>query len=93
MQKESPAAAAAPAREPGFDQVLERLRTVVERLEAGQLGLEDSLKIFEEGVALARKGHALLEAAEKRVELLTRGPQGDVAVPMPGPENGERGGG
>jgi len=72
--------------------VLERLRGVVERLEQGQLGLEDSLKVFEEGVVLARKGHALLEAAEKRVELLTRGPAGDVAVPMAG-EGGERGGG
>jgi len=58
----------------GFDQVVERLRTTVERLEQGQLALEDALRIFEEGVALARRGHALLDAAEKRVEVLTRGP-------------------
>jgi exodeoxyribonuclease VII small subunit len=57
----------------GFDQVLERLRGVVERLEHGNLSLEDSLKTFEEGIALARRGHTLLDAAEKRVELLVRG--------------------
>lgn len=73
----------------GFDQVVERLRSVVERLEQGQLGLEEALRIFEEGVALARRGHALLDAAEKRVEILTRGPgDSDVVAPFserPGP--------
>jgi exodeoxyribonuclease VII small subunit len=79
------AAAPGAADGPGFDQVLERLRTVVERLEQGNLSLEESLKIFEEGVSLARKGHTLLEAAEKRVEVLVRSPGGvdaDVAVPF-----------
>jgi len=76
-----PAGTGAPG-EAGFDQVLERLRTVVERLEQGNLSLEESLRVFEEGVALARKGHTLLEAAEKRVELLVRGP-GDVDVAAP----------
>jgi exodeoxyribonuclease VII small subunit len=73
--------------EPGFDQVLDRLRVVVERLEQGNLSLEESLRVFEEGVALARRGHTLLEAAEKRVEVLTRGPNGDEAVSF------DRGGG
>ncbi len=64
----------------GFDQVLERLRGVVEKLEQGNLTLEESLRTFEEGVALARQGHALLDAAEKRVETLMRGPDGDEVV-------------
>jgi exodeoxyribonuclease VII small subunit len=59
----------------GFDQVLERLKSVVDRLEHGSLTLEDSLRAFEEGVTLARKGHAILDAAEKRVEILTKGPR------------------
>jgi exodeoxyribonuclease VII small subunit len=86
MGTDTPLAASTGAPEgTGFDHVLERLRTVVERLEQGNLSLEESLKIFEEGVALARKGHTLLEAAEKRVEVLVRGPGGveaDVAVPF-----------
>ena len=54
----------------GFDAVVTKLRTVVERLEAGQIGLEDALAVYEQGVHLARRGHALLEAAERKVEVL-----------------------
>ena len=58
--------------EPGFDEILERLRVVVERLEGGKLTLEESLAAYEEGVSLARRGHSLLDGAEKRVEVLVR---------------------
>jgi exodeoxyribonuclease VII small subunit len=54
----------------GFDAVVAKLRAVVERLETGQLGLEEALAVYEQGVALARRGHQLLDAAEKKVELL-----------------------
>jgi exodeoxyribonuclease VII small subunit len=71
----------------GFDQVLERLRGIVERLEQGNLPLEDSLKTFEEGVLLARRGHTLLDAAEKRIEILTRGEDGtEQVIPFKGTE-------
>jgi exodeoxyribonuclease VII small subunit len=56
--------------EPSFDQILVRLREVVLRLESGELSLEQSLQIYEEGVALARRGQQLLATAEKRVEIL-----------------------
>ncbi|MGE0870468.1 MAG: exodeoxyribonuclease VII small subunit [Kofleriaceae bacterium] len=56
--------------EPGFDQILMRLRDVVTRLESGELSLEQSLAIYEEGVALARRGQQLLATAERRVEIL-----------------------
>ena len=58
------------ADEPGFDALLARLREVVSRLESGELTLEQSLAIYEEGVALARRGQQLLATAEKRVEIL-----------------------
>lgn len=73
-----------PAKDPsatgdlGFDELLERLRAVVGRLETGNLGLEDSLAAYEEGVSLARRGHALLDGAEKRVELLVREARGVI---------------
>lgn len=71
----------------GFDLVLDRLKGVVEKLEQGNLSLEESLRTFEEGVTLARRGHQLLDAAEKRVEVLVRG-SGDggegTAVPFKG---------
>jgi exodeoxyribonuclease VII small subunit len=63
---------------PSFDQILERLRGVVDRLEAGDLTLEQSLAAFEDGVKLSRRGAEILDAAEKRVEILLRGEDGQV---------------
>jgi exodeoxyribonuclease VII small subunit len=71
----------------GFDDLVSRLREVVGRLESGNLSLEDSLAAYEEGVALARRGHDLLDRAEKRVELLVRPPTDETAeesVPLDG---------
>jgi exodeoxyribonuclease VII small subunit len=59
-----------------FDQVLERLRSVVERLEGGALSLEDSLATFEEGIRLSRRGNEILDSAERRVEILLKGEDG-----------------
>jgi exodeoxyribonuclease VII small subunit len=56
--------------EPGFDEVLARLRAIVGRLESGELSLEQALAVYEDGIQLARRGHDLLESAEKRVEML-----------------------
>jgi exodeoxyribonuclease VII small subunit len=61
---------------PGFDQVLGQLRQIVERLEGGNLTLEQSLAAFEEGVRLSRQGAQILDAAEQRVEVLLRDEQG-----------------
>ncbi len=58
------------ATDDGFDAILARLRDVVVKLESGQLSLEESLAAYEEGVALARRGHDQLAAAEKRVEIV-----------------------
>ena len=68
--------------EPGFDQLITRLREVVQRLESGELTLEQSLEIYEEGVALARKGQQLLASAEKRVEILVSASGGVEVVPF-----------
>jgi exodeoxyribonuclease VII small subunit len=70
----------------GFDQVLDRLKGLVDKLEHGTLTLEEALRTFEEGVSLARRGHAILDAAEKRVEMLVRGPEGETVVPFRGGE-------
>jgi len=53
-----------------FEGTLERLHEIVEQLEGGELPLEDSLRLFEEGVRLSRASQARLNAAEKRVEEL-----------------------
>lgn len=53
-----------------FEASIQRLGEIVEALEAGELPLEDSLKLFEEGVRLARGSQQVLDDAEQRVEQL-----------------------
>lgn len=66
----------------GFDQILARLREVVLRLESGELSLEQSLLVYEEGVQLARRGQLLLASAEKRVEILVSASGGVEVAPF-----------
>ena len=68
--------------EPGFDALLVRLREVVQKLESGELSLEQSLAVYEEGVQLARRGQQLLASAEKRVEILVSSASGVEAQPF-----------
>ncbi|HVW25328.1 MAG TPA: exodeoxyribonuclease VII small subunit [Polyangiaceae bacterium] len=53
-----------------FEDSIRRLSEIVEALEAGDLPLEQSLRLFEEGVKLSRASQATLDGAEKRVEEL-----------------------
>jgi exodeoxyribonuclease VII small subunit len=55
-----------------FEECLARLEEIVTALESGNLSLEESLKVFEEGVALARHCGRYLEAAERRIEVLAK---------------------
>jgi exodeoxyribonuclease VII small subunit len=54
--------------ERSFDKILEELEAVIRDLEGDGLPLEEALKRFEAGVALAREGSARLDTAERRVE-------------------------
>jgi exodeoxyribonuclease VII small subunit len=55
---------------PSYADVVGRLEEVVKRLEGGELSLEESLKAFEEGIGLVKRGESLLTSAEKRIEQL-----------------------
>ena len=72
---------------PGFDAILVRLREVVQKLESGELTLEQSLAVYEEGVQLARRGQQLLASAEKRVEILVSAAGGVQTVPFDDPSS------
>jgi exodeoxyribonuclease VII small subunit len=67
---ESQQAAGGDAAPTAFEELLARLNVVVEKLESGDLTLEDSLALFEEGVRLSRLGATRLDDAERRVERL-----------------------
>ena len=53
-----------------FEQSLAELQTLVERLESGELSLEDSLGAFEQGIRLTRDCQAALSQAEQKVQIL-----------------------
>jgi len=53
-----------------FDQHMEKLRSIVDRMEQGDLSLDDTLKLFEEGIGLSRRLFDILNRAEGRVEEL-----------------------
>ncbi len=53
-----------------FEKKLSRLEKIVGSMEAGELSLEDSLKLFEEGVKLSRECNTQLNDAEQKVKLL-----------------------
>jgi exodeoxyribonuclease VII small subunit len=66
-----------------FEASLEALERIVQELERGDLPLERSLELFEEGIALSRQCQERLGQAERRIEILLRDNQGrTVASPF-----------
>jgi exodeoxyribonuclease VII small subunit len=59
-----------------FESRFTRLEEIVEALEDGQLPLEDSLKLYEEGMRALQQCQALLDQAEQKIQVLTSGPGG-----------------
>jgi exodeoxyribonuclease VII small subunit len=54
-----------------FEQAIAQLEAIVHELEEGQVGLEESLARYEQGVKLLRRCHELLSRAQRRIELLS----------------------
>lgn len=63
-----------------FEAAMAELEAIVERLEHGDLPLEDSLKQFERGVELTRLCQAALKQAEQKVQLLTAKPGAEAVL-------------
>jgi len=63
-----------------FEASLARLEEIVKELETGDLPLERSLKLFEEGIKLSRLCNKRLEEAERRVEILLKSKNGTVTA-------------
>ena len=59
-----------------FEDALKRLQTIVEKLERGDLPLEQAMESFTEGMQLVQLCHQKLEEAEKRVQVLVKDQQG-----------------
>jgi exodeoxyribonuclease VII small subunit len=59
-----------PEQKASFEDGIKRLSEIVQTLERGDLPLEESLRLFEEGVSLSRASQEQLDSAQKRVEEL-----------------------
>ncbi len=70
MNDSSPTSTPKSAEGLSFEDAVKRLSEIVQRLERGDLPLEESLLLFEEGVALSRASQVKLDSAQKRVEEL-----------------------
>ena len=70
-----------------FETSLEELERIVRELEQGELTLEKSLELFEQGVKLSRECQERLTQAERRIEILMRDNQGRAAVRPFDPES------
>ncbi|TVP43772.1 MAG: exodeoxyribonuclease VII small subunit [Halomonas sp.] len=71
-----------------FAATVEQLETIVERLESGELSLEDALTAFEQGVRLTRDAQQRLDTAELKVRALSEDSEGRLNVaPFSGPDD------
>jgi exodeoxyribonuclease VII small subunit len=69
---------------PTFEAAVQKLDEIVQKLEKGDMPLEQSLVLYEEGVRLSRLCHAKLEEAEGKIELLLKDARGDLVVDAEG---------
>jgi len=69
-----------PEQARSFEASLEALEQIVQQLESGDLPLEKSLELFEQGVRLSRECQERLSQAERRIEVLLRDNQGRPVV-------------
>jgi exodeoxyribonuclease VII small subunit len=79
-------------KEKTFEEALRELEEIVNRLEGGDLPLEEALQLFEEGVRLSRMCHTKLDEAQRRVEIVLKDENGKMtAQPFEGAAGGEDG--
>lgn len=76
-----------------FEEAMKRLEEIVEKLEKGDLPLEEAMSAFGEGVGLVRFCHEKLEEAEKKVQMLVQGEDGRwITAPFDKPAQGDENG-
>jgi exodeoxyribonuclease VII small subunit len=93
VTSKTPSAADPVAEAPAdFERSLAELEAIVDKLEQGDLSLDDSLRHFERGVQLTRTCQGALKQAEQKVEILLRRSGADelAAVPFDSDEDSER---
>jgi exodeoxyribonuclease VII small subunit len=72
-----------------FEKALKRLEEIIEELEKGELDLDRSLQIFEEGIKMSRICSKKLQEAEKKIEILTKDEGGKLKAELFEPSEDE----
>ena len=67
-------------KQPSFEEALKELEALADRIERGEIGLEESIKQYEQGMKLVAHCRAILTRAEQRIEMLQPGPPGKDQV-------------
>ena len=65
-----------------FEKAMTRLENIVEELERGDLDIDKSLEIFEEGIKMSRLCSKKLSEAESKIEKLSKGEKGDLITEL-----------
>ena len=63
-----------------FEEAFKRLDAIVTKLESGDLSLEESMTVFEEGITLTKTCKTRLEAAEQKIQLLLKDSDGNLTL-------------
>lgn len=77
------------AGEPTFERRLSRLEAIVEKLESGEIGLDESLKLYTEGAELIKACRTTLTEAEKKISRITETAGGGVGTEPFEPKEGD----
>lgn len=79
-QNDNPADQPLSIEELSFEESIERLESLIERIESGQVGLEEALKHYEQGAALIKHCQTILTKTEKRIAELTVTDDGNLVI-------------
>ena len=63
-----------------FEEALKKLEKIINELESGELSLDESLKIYQEGIELARTCNQKLDSAKKKIDLLSKNKKGEFEL-------------
>ncbi len=63
-----------------FEQALETLEELIDQIESGEIGLEESLKRYEQGAALIKRCKTVLDGAQQKIAELSAGPDGGLTT-------------
>jgi exodeoxyribonuclease VII small subunit len=66
-KKTSKSKSASSSDEIRYEELIDQLETIVDRIESGEIGLEESIKSYEEGIGLVARARGILDRAEQRI--------------------------